>query len=442
MAERFRIASIRAREIIDCRGFPTIQTDVHTGGGSLGRADVACGRSTGRFEAKELRDGGSRFLGRGVQRAIRNIHEIIAPALLDRDVRHQREIDRLLSEGLDPSGDKSGLGANATTSVSLAVARASAAAQGRPLWESVNPRGHVIPMPMINLIGGGKLGASGLEIQEFHVVPLGASSLLEALQMATEINGALARILGSRYGSAALHVGDEGGFMPDMRGLAEPLACLAEAVEDAGYTGQIAYSMDCAASHFYDADADAYRLGGDLLTTDEMLGLYEQVCADFPVVSIEDPLQQEDWDGYRQLGQRLDVQVVGDDLFVTHPQRLLQGVHAGAANALLWKVNQIGTLTEALDTAFLAYDNGFCVQVSERSGETEDPLIADLAVALNCGQIKTGAPVRGERTSKYNRLLQIEEELGARARFPGRWFRQWLDSPPTPSDEGEARGAD
>jgi len=421
---RFSIKRVRAREIIDCRGYPTLQVDVLTDGGGLGRANVPCGRSTGKHEAVELRDGGKRYHGRGVRKAMANVNDVIGPVIVGKDVTRQREIDELMISELDGTANKSRLGANAIVGVSLAVARGAAATLGIPLYKYIDGNAHILPVPMINLIGGGELGSSDLEIQEFHIVPLGADNLAHALQIATEVNSELSELILAKYGKMALNTGDEGGFMPPMRGLREPFEYLARAVKRAGYEQEVAYGLDCAATYFYDAETDTYGLEGERLTRQDMIALYKGLLSQFPIVSMEDPLQEDDWEGFAQITAELGIQIVGDDFFVTNPERLRKGIELKAANALLWKVNQIGTLTEALDAAALAFRSGYGVQVSERSGETEDPIIADIVVGLNAGQIKTGAPVRGERTSKYNRLLLIEEELGSQARYAGAHFRQ------------------
>ena len=418
------IKQIGAREVIDCRGYPTVQVDVVLEDGTAGRADVPAGLSTGKHEAVELRDGGTRYRGLGVRKAVSNVSEIIAPALVGSDVTRQRELDELMAHELDGSGDKSRLGANAILGVSLAVARTAASALGVPLYKYIDPNAHILPVPLFNLINGGRHASNTLEVQEFIIIPVGADDFAHALQIATEVTLELKALILDQYGRLAVNVGDEGGFAPPMKGLREPLDYLAKAVERARYEQEIVYGLDCAASHFYDQETNTYRLAGDQLTRAELIDQYRELLSIYPVVSIEDPLHEDDWEGFAQVTKALGVQIVGDDLFATNPDRLRRGIQAGAANALLWKVNQIGTLTEALDAAALAFRNGYGVQVSERSGETEDPIIADLAVGLNCGQIKTGAPVRGERTSKYNRLLVIQEELGGQARYAGRNFRQ------------------
>jgi enolase len=372
----------------------------------------------------EVRDGGKRYFGQGVRKAMANVNEVIGPALRGKEVTRQREIDAFMREELDGTPDKSKLGANAIVGVSMAVARAAAAGVGMPLYKYIDTNAHIIPVPLINLIGGGKLGSSDLEIQEFHIVPVEAESIGHALQIALEVNVELGKLILDKYGKLALNTGDEGGYMPPMRGMREPLEYLATAVQRAGYEKGMAYAMDVAATHFYDPKRGVYRLSGKELSRKDMIEQYRALLADFPIVSIEDPLQEDDWEGYVELTSQVDTQIVGDDLFVTNPARLRRGIELGAANAMLWKFNQIGTLTEALDAAAVAFRAGYGVQVSERSGETEDPIISDLVVGLNCGQIKTGAPIRGERTSKYNRLILIAEQLGAQAKYAGRHFRQ------------------
>ncbi len=413
------INSLRAREILDCRGLPTVQVDVGLADGTRGRADVPSGRSTGSNEAHERRDGGERFGGFGVRGAVDAVNGEIADALAGFDVSSQRALDAALIE-LDGTPDKGRLGANAILGVSLAAARAAAAAAGEPLYRHLNGNGHVLPVPLVNLINGGKHASNDLDFQEFIVIPVGAESILEALQISTEVNLALAEILLGRYGKSALNTGDEGGYAPAISSPQEALGLLHEAVADAGHSGRFRYGLDCAATHYH-ADG-SYELAGETRDTAAMIELYEELIRDFDVVTIEDPLDEDDFEGFAELTRASGIQIVGDDLFVTNPARLAEGIEAGAANSLLWKVNQIGTLTEALDAAELAHRSSYSVVVSERSGETEDPIIADLAVALNAGQIKTGAPVRGERTAKYNRLIEIEEQLGATAAYPGDVF--------------------
>jgi len=418
-----KITQIKAREIIDCRGFPTVEVDVWVEGELAGRADVPAGRSTGKREAVELRDGGKRWGGQGTLKAVENVNRVIAPALIGHDPRDQRAIDDLLRE-LDGTPNKSRLGANAIAGVSLAVAKAAAKVSNLPLYKYLNANAHVIPVPLVNLINGGKLTSNDLEIQEFIVMPVGAADLREGLQICYEINLILHDIIVDKYGKIAVNVGDEGGFAPPMTGIREPMETLAKAVKASGYEDKIVYGMDAAASHWYDWDKGVYRMEGEEMTRDDVIDMYVQLCHDYPFGSIEDPLMEDDFEGHAILTQKLDgVQIVGDDLFTTNVEYIRRGIQAGAANALLWKFNQVGTLTEAFDAAELAYRSGYGVQVSERSGETEDTSIADLVVALNAGQIKTGT-TRSERTAKYNQLLRIAEELGPQARYAGRDFRR------------------
>jgi enolase len=316
------------------------------------------------------------------------------------------------------------LGSNAIVGVSLALARAAAAASDKPLYQYLNPSAYVIPTPLFNLINGGKHASGDLDVQEFIIMPVGAENLAHALQICTEVMFELRDLIVAKYGKIAVNVGDEGGFVPPMSGVREPLDSIVEAVERAGYANLVVYGLDVAATHFYDLENQVYRLASEELSRDDMIALYKDLCTDYQLISIEDALHEDDFEGWAQLTAELPhVQWVGDDLFVTNPERVRKGIEMGAANAVLWKVNQIGTLTEAWDVAELAYRHGYGVQVSERSGETEDSIIADLTVALSAGQIKTGAPVRGERTSKYNQLLRIEEELGDQAVYAGRDFR-------------------
>jgi enolase len=416
-----KIRTIRAREVLDCRGLPTVQVDIVLADGSAGRADVPAGRSTGTHEAAEVRDGGTRYGGHGVRRAVTNVTDVIGPAIVGRPADRQRELDRLLVE-LDGTADKSALGANAILGVSLAAARAAASSAGLPLYQYLSCDGHVLPVPLVNLINGGLHAAGQLDFQEFIVIPTGASSFSEALACSSEVNLALGSVLAERYGRGALALGDEGGYVPPVSDPREALELLHLGVERAGHAGRFQYGLDCAATHFYDPQDGSYRLAGKQLSRDDLLAVYLELIRDFGVVTIEDPFAEDDFAGFAMLTAQSQIQIVGDDLFVTSTDRLRHGIEQGAANALLWKVNQIGTLSEARDAASMAVRHGYAVCVSERSGETEDPIIADLAVALNAGQIKTGAPVRGERTAKYNRLLQIEEELGRAATYAGSRF--------------------
>lgn len=416
------VTRVAGREVLDCRGLPTVQVDLELEGSIVGAADVPSGRSTGTHEAVELRDGGERFGGYGVLEAVRHVNGELADALVGRPLPAQRELDATLVE-LDGTPDKSRLGANALLGVSLAGARAAAQDAGAPLYAHLSSNAHVLPVPLVNLINGGRHASNDLAFQEFIVIPVGADSILEALQISTEVNLALGEILLNRYGKVALNTGDEGGYAPPIADPVEALGLLHEAVDRAGHAGRFRYGLDCAATHYYDRDASEYLLGGERRGPEGMIELYLELIRDFDVITIEDPLDEDDFEGFARLTETSAIQIVGDDLFTTNPERLREGIDRGAANALLWKVNQIGTLSEALDAAELALRAGYSVVVSERSGETEDPMIADLCVALGAGQIKTGAPVRGERTAKYNRLIKIAEELGRMAVYPGDVFK-------------------
>lgn len=418
-----KITDIVAREIIDCRGFPTLEVDVWVDGLLSGRADVPAGRSTGQHEAVELRDNGKCWGGLRVSKAVDIVKNTVAPAIIGMDVRDQRGVDELLCE-LDGTKNKSKLGSNVTCGVSLAVARAGAQSTGLPLYKYINSNAHVIPVPLVNLINGGKLTSNDIEIQEFIVMPVGAKNIFEGLQICYEINLILRKILTDKYGKIAVNVGDEGGFAPPMRGVIEPLETLSKAVKASGYSDQIVYGMDAAASHWYDWEKGVYKLDNEELSRDDVIALYVKLCNEYPIRSIEDPLMENDFEGFSILTEKLPgVQIVGDDLFTTNIEYIRKGVEMKAANAVLWKFNQVGTLTEAFDAADFAYRNGYGVQVSERSGETEDTSIADFSVALNCGQIKTGT-TRSERTAKYNQLIRIAEELGSKALYAGRNFHQ------------------
>ncbi len=421
---KFKISKLSAREIIDCRGWPTVQVDVWVNDEFRGRADVPSGRSTGAHEAHELRDGDkNRYQGLGVLKAVSNVKNEINQALVGMDVTEQRIIDITMKD-LDGTPDKSRLGANAILGVSLAVARAAASVCGIPLYRYINPISHVMPVPLMNFLNGGKLTANDLEIQEFIIMPVGASSYKEALECTMVINEVLRDLIIEKFGILATNTGDEGGFATPMRGIWEPFEFLSKAVAKAGYKEgeDIVYAMDLAANSWFDQEKNIYELDGKTYDRDALIELYKDVASKYPIASMEDPLQEEDFEGFRKLTKELDVQIVGDDLFVTNIERLKIGIKKEAANAMLFKVNQIGTLSEALDAAEFAYRNKYGVLVSERSGETEDPIISDLVVALNSGQIKTGMPIRGERTSKHNRILQIEEELGTAARYAGKNF--------------------
>ena len=416
------ISRIRAREVLDSRGNPTIEVEVETEGAASGAAIVPSGASTGLYEAVELRDGGSRYHGRGVLRAIESVSKAIGPRLIGVDAREQVQIDRIMIE-LDGTENKSRLGGNAVLGVSIACAKAAAASQELQLYEYVSGDGPgLLPVPFFNVINGGKHAGNRLDFQEFMVVPAGAESFREALRMGSEIYHSLKERLKEAHGRAAINVGDEGGFSPPMSRPEEALDAILWAVEEMGYGGEVSLAMDVAASSFYRA-GEGYRVAGDVLSRSELIELYRELVDAFPIVSIEDPLEEEDFEGFVEATKALPIQILGDDLFVTNAARLRKGIQMGAANALLWKVNQVGTLTEALEAADLARRNGYAMQASHRSGDTEDPFVADLAVGIGCGQMKSGAPARGERTAKYNRLLRIEERLGASARYPRGLFK-------------------
>jgi len=420
---QFKITNVRAREIIDGRGTPTVEVDIWVDNFLRGRADVPSGRSTGSHEAFELRDGGKRYAGFGVMKAIDNVNKIIALEVVGKDVRDQRKLDKLMIE-MDGTQNKAKLGANAILGVSLAIAKAAAHSLRIPLYQYIDTNAYILPVPVLDLIEGGMLAASDLDFQEHQVMPVGAESFSEAIRMGMEVYYELGKILAEKWGKHSLNVGVEGGYTPPgMKDPREAFDAELLAIEKLGYEDKFVLSLDCAASHFYNRKTGRYTLMGKEITREELMNFYKDLVSSYPIQSIEDPLDEEDFDGFAELARTLNIQIVGDDLFVTNINRLRKGIEKGAANALLLKVNQIGTLSEALDAAQFAFRNGYGVQVSERSGQTEDTWLADLTVGLNAGQIKTGV-VRAERTSKYNRLLQIEEELGPIAKYAGRNFRQ------------------
>ncbi len=415
------IDSVRAREVFDSRGNPTVEVDVTLTSGVSGRAIVPSGASTGAFEAVELRDGVKRLRGRGVRTAVAHATGELAEAIRGLDAVNQRCVDTALLDA-DGTDDKSRLGANAILGVSLATAHAAAAYLGVPLWRQVGGAGaHVLPVPMMNVLNGGAHADNNVDFQEFMVVPVGAASYSEALEWGVEVYHALAGVLKARGLSTA--IGDEGGFAPDLSSNAEAVELLVRAVTDVGLTpgDDIALALDVASTEFF--TDGRYVLAGEdrSMTSSEMVALMVRLCDDYPVVSVEDGMAEDDWDGWRELTEALRsrVQLVGDDIFVTNTQRFAQGISAGVANSILVKINQIGTLTETLDCVELAKSSGYTVVMSHRSGETEDTTIADLAVATNCGQIKTGAPARSDRVAKYNQLLRIEEQLGETAAYRG-----------------------
>ncbi len=414
------IEQVGAREILDSRGNPTIEVEVGLLDGSVARAGVPSGASTGEHEAVELRDGGSRYLGKGVQKAVEAVLDEIAPAVIGLGADEQRLVDQALLD-LDGTADKSRLGANAILGVSLAVAKAAAQSAELPLFRYLGgPNAHILPVPMMNIINGGAHADTGVDVQEFMIAPIGAPSFKEALRWGAEVYHALKSVLKKQ--GLATGLGDEGGFAPDLPDTAAALDLIGIAIEAAGLKvgSDVALALDVAATEFH-TEGTGYAFEKETRTAEQLISFYEGLIGAYPLVSIEDPLSEDDWDGWVALTTALGdkVQVVGDDLFVTNPERLEDGIEKGAANALLVKVNQIGTLTETLDAVSLAHNSGYRTMMSHRSGETEDTTISDLAVAVGCGQIKTGAPARSERVAKYNQLLRIEEELGDAARYAG-----------------------
>ncbi len=416
------IVECYAREILDSRGNPTVEVEVVLDNGVVSRAAVPSGASTGQFEAVELRDGDSkRYLGKGVETAVENVNSLIANEIVGMDAGAQVAIDEMLIN-LDGTPNKSRLGANATLGVSLAIAKAAAASAGIPLYQYLGGvSARVLPVPMMNILNGGKHADNNVDIQEFMVMPVGASSWREALRMGAEVFHALRKVLQKQGLSTG--VGDEGGFAPDLASNEAALQAIMQAIELAGFLPgeDIALALDPAATEFFEDGVYVLAGEGRKLTSAEMVDFYADLIDRFPIVSIEDGLAEEDWDGWRLMTKRLGhrVQLVGDDIFVTNTERLAQGIETKAANSVLIKLNQIGTLTETLEAIEMAKRAGFTAVVSHRSGETEDTTIADLVVAVNAGQIKTGAPSRGERVAKYNQLLRIEEQLGAAASYPG-----------------------
>ena len=413
------IDSVIAREILDSRGNPTVEVEILLDDDTVARAAVPSGASTGAFEAAERRDGESRYGGKGVLQAVAAVEDEIAPAILGIEAAEQRIIDQVMID-LDGTPNKSRLGANAILGVSLAVAKAAALSAGLPLFRYVGgPNAYLLPVPMMNILNGGAHADTGVDIQEFMIAPIGAPTFSEALRQGTEVYHALKSVLKKSGYSTGL--GDEGGFAPDLPNNRAALELIAQAVEAAGLKlgTDVALALDVASTEFF--ENGSYQFEGASRTAEQMTDYYAALLDDFPMVSIEDPLAEDDWVGYRHITQKLGgrVQLVGDDLFVTNPERIARGIKENVANALLVKVNQIGSLTETLDAVSLASANGYRSMMSHRSGETEDTTIADLAVATNCGQIKTGAPARSERVAKYNQLLRIEEELAEAARYAG-----------------------
>lgn len=420
------ITEVKARQILDSRGNPTVEVDLHTSDGSMGRAAVPSGASTGKHEAVELRDGDKKkYLGKGVLKAVNNINEKLSEELYGIEVTNQRQIDELMLE-IDGTANKSKLGANATLAVSMAAAKAAAQSTGLPLYRYVGgANAKTLPVPMMNILNGGAHADNKIDFQEFMVVPVGASSFSEGLRWGVEIFHHLKNVLKDKGYST--NVGDEGGFAPDIKSNEEAIETVLKAIEKAGYKpgDQVAIAMDAAISELWDAKAKKYHFhksGGAKMSSEELVAYWTKWCKKYPIVSIEDGMDEDDWKGWSMLTQALGnkVQLVGDDLFVTNVKRLEQGIQQNIANGLLVKVNQIGTLSETIDAVSMAQCAGYNTIMSHRSGETEDYTIADLAVALNCGQIKTGSASRSDRMAKYNQLLRIEEELGASAYYPGK----------------------
>ena len=420
MSTNSAIKSITAREILDSRGNPTVEVDVQLEDGSWARAAVPSGASTGAFEAAELRDGGSRYLGKSVSGAVENVKAKIAPSLIGHDGLDQKGLDEKMI-ALDATVNKSSLGANSILGVSLAVARAAAVSKKLPFYKFIGgEKATLLPIPMMNILNGGAHADTNVDIQEFMIAPIGAPSFKEGLRYGAEIYQSLKSVLKKR--GLATSIGDEGGFAPNLESNRAALDLIIEAVEKAGYKmgSDIGLAMDVAATEFY--KDGSYRFEGANLSATEMINYYQGLLDSYPLLSIEDPLSEDDWSGWADITKAMgaNVQLVGDDLFVTNPTRLAQGISQGCANALLVKVNQIGTLTETLAAVDMAHKAGYRSMMSHRSGETEDTTIADLSVAALCGQIKTGAPARSERVAKYNQLLRIEEELGSKAQYAGR----------------------
>ncbi|KAL0844388.1 hypothetical protein Bca101_017634 [Brassica carinata] len=436
------ITAVKARQIFDSRGNPTVEVDVHTSNGVKVTAAVPSGASTGIYEALELRDGGSDYLGKGVSKAVGNVNSIIGPALIGKDPTQQTAIDNFMVHELDGTQNEWGwckqkLGANAILAVSLAVCKAGAVVSGIPLYKHIanlagNPK-IVLPVPAFNVINGGSHAGNKLAMQEFMILPVGAASFKEAMKMGVEVYHNLKSVIKKKYGQDATNVGDEGGFAPNIQENKEGLELLKTAIEKAGYTGKVVIGMDVAASEFYSSDK-TYDLnfkeennnGSQKISGDALKDLYKSFVAEYPIVSIEDPFDQDDWEHYAKMTAECgdNVQIVGDDLLVTNPKRVAKAIAEKSCNALLLKVNQIGSVTESIEAVKMSKRAGWGVMASHRSGETEDTFIADLSVGLSTGQIKTGAPCRSERLAKYNQLLRIEEELGSEAVYAGANFRK------------------
>lgn len=416
------IRDVRGRMVLDSRGNPTVQVRVVTEGLGVGVANAPSGASTGRHEAVEVRDGGREFKGKGVSKAVENVNRMIAKALIGMNSRRQLEVDSKLIE-IDGTPNKARIGGNAIVATSLAVAKAAASTMGVPLYYYLGGKAaDVLPVPLLNVINGGVHAGNKLDFQEFMIVPAGFSSFHDAMRAAVEVYQDLKAVIKEKYGPTAINVGDEGGYAPPLEKIRDALDLLMEAIRRAGYEpgGEVALALDAASSQFYREDKGVYVVEGRELSRDDMIQLYEKLVEDYPIVSIEDPLHEEEFEGFAEMRRRLGgrILIVGDDLFTTNPSRLSRGISVGAGNAILVKVNQVGTLSETMEVIKLAYESNYRAIISHRSGETEDTAIADIAVGLSAGLIKTGAPARGERTAKYNRLLEIAEEL-EKPRYPG-----------------------
>ena len=419
----FEISKVRAREVLDSRGNPTVEVEVWANS-IMGRATAPSGASTGIHEAVELRDNDpKRYNGKGVIHAVENVNTKIAEALTGFDCTKQQQIDNKLIE-LDGTSNKANLGANATIATSIAVAKCAAACKNLPLYKSLNPVASLLPVPMFNVLNGGKHAGTKLAPQEFLIMPISAPNFHEALRMASETYHKLGKIVQDRYGVSAKNVGDEGGYAPNMTHTSEALECLTTAIKQAGYTKEIYLAIDPAASSFYNEEKGTYLIDGKDMTAPELVDYWIELTTKYPIVSVEDPFQEEDFDSFAELTKKIGkrIQVIGDDIFVTNVRRIKEGITRHAANSVLIKLNQIGTVTETVKAITLTLENGWTTVVSHRSGETEDTTIADFAVGMGTGQIKTGAPARGERTAKYNQLLRIEEELGKDAKYAGKSF--------------------
>jgi len=427
MEEHYRIKDVKAREILDCRGDPTIEVDVITEGGIIGRADTPAGRSRGKYEAYEIRDGGKRYGGLGVKKAVKTVNEVIKPILKGMDVRDQSEIDYTMIN-YDGTTYKSKLGGNTMVATSLAAAKAAANSLTLPLYRYIGgSNSFILPVPMFLFICGGKLAATDFDFQEFNIMPIGAKTFSEAIQMGSEIYHTLGKMLANKYGKYALNTGDEGSFSPPgVNDPEEAYEIILKAIEEEGYKDKVILALDAASTHMYNSITGKYRFRGKEISKIELMDVYENLVRKYPLRSIEDPFYEDDFEGFAEITQKLPIQIVGDDFFVSNIKRLIKGVQMHAANTVLLKVNQIGTLTEALETASYANRNGYSVLVSERSAQTEDTWLADLTVAINAGQIKNGAPTRSERVAQFNQLMRIEEELGKNAKYAGRNYKKPL----------------